>query len=160
MKFNEDIVVFSEMMNKVFGGMWNMKNIFTMQGFRAGFNNCMTNMTNTHTLSICRVNLVMTLVLLSHGELVELTGDVVDGTGVAITIGVHVVGHRIGTLFLLLLLFFFFFFIIIIGVEVVALPGFMAWLATNLACDQITIIDTSSASAASNLRVLNTTNTD
>jgi hypothetical protein len=36
MKFNEDIVVFSEMMNgnKVFGGMWNMKNIFKMQGFR------------------------------------------------------------------------------------------------------------------------------
>jgi predicted secreted protein len=137
MKFNEDIIVFSETMNrnKVLGGMWNMNNIFKMQIFRGGVTNCMTNMTNAHTLSICHVNLLMALVLLSHGELVELTDDVVGGASVAIPIGVHALRHRISTLFLLLLLFFFFFFFFFVdGVTVPTLPGFMAWLATDLAC--------------------------
>jgi hypothetical protein len=129
--------------NKVFGGMWNMKNIFKMQRFRGGINNCMTNMTNTHTLSISRVNLLTAVVLLSHGELVELTGDVVCGAGVAIPICVHAIGHCIGTL--LFLLFFFFVF----RVAVPKLPGFMAWFATDLARNQVAVIAASTASAAS-----------
>jgi hypothetical protein len=142
MKFNEDIVVFSDTMNgnKVFGGIWNMKNIFKMQEFRGGFNNCMTNMTNAHTLSIGCVNLLTALVLLSHGELVDLTSDVVGGAGVAVPIGAHAIGHCIGTLFFLL--FFFF----VIGVAVPTLLGFMAWLATNLACDKVAVIAASAAS--------------
>jgi hypothetical protein len=142
MKFNEDIAVYSKTMNgnKIFGGMWNMKNIFKMQGFRGGFNNCMTNMTNAHTLSIGRVNLLTALVLLSHGELVELTGDVVGGVGVTVPIGVHAIGHGVAPLFFLL------FFFIIVGVAVPTLLGFMAWLATNLACDEVTVIAASAAS--------------
>jgi hypothetical protein len=144
MKFNEDIVVYSKTMNgnKIFSGMRDMKNIFKMQGYRGGFNNCMTNMTNAHTLSIGRVNLFTALVLLSHGELVELTGDVVDGVGVAILVGVHAIGHDVGTLFFLLLFF------IIVGVAMPTLPGFMAWLATNLACDKVAVIAASAASTA------------
>jgi hypothetical protein len=103
----------------------------------------MTNMTNAHTLSIGRVDLLTALVLLSHGELVELTGDVVGGAGVAIPIGVHAIGHGIGTLFFLL------FFFIVVGVAVPTLPGFMAWLATNLACDEVAVIAAFATTAAS-----------
>jgi hypothetical protein len=102
-KLKKNIVVKSKMMNgnKAFGGMWNMKNFVEMQVLRGSINDCMTNMTNAHTLPICRMDLITALVLLLHGELVELTGDVVGGAGVAIPIGVHAVGvgHDIGTLF-------------------------------------------------------------
>jgi hypothetical protein len=74
----------------------------------------MTNMANAHTFSVCRMDLIAAVVLLLHGELVKLTGDVIGGIGISVPVGVHSIGCRIGTLF-----FFFFF---IIGVAVPAFP--------------------------------------
>jgi hypothetical protein len=95
----------------------------------------------------------MAVVLLSHGELVELTGDVVGGAGVAVPVGVHAIGHCIGTLFLLL--FFFF----VPGVAVPTLPGFMAWLAANLARNQVTVLAASAAATATTTAAMATTMT-
>jgi hypothetical protein len=109
-----------------------------MQGFRGGINNFMTNMTNVHTLSIGRMNLLTIGVFLLHGELVDLNGDVVGGTGITILVGVHAIRCNIGAL----LLFFFIF-----GVAVPALPGFVPWLAANLAGDEVAVLAAAHASS-------------
>lgn len=55
-------------------------------------NICLTNMSNFHTCSVGHVHLVMAVVSLPHGELVELSGDVICGACVNVPIGVDAVG--------------------------------------------------------------------
>jgi hypothetical protein len=81
------------------------------------------------------MNFLAALVLLLHGELVELTDDVIGGTGIALPVGVHSVGGGVCILLLLLLLFFF-----IVGVAVPAIPSFMSWLAADLAGDAVAVV--------------------
>jgi hypothetical protein len=90
-------------------------------------------------MSIGRVDLLVTMVLLLHGELVELTGDVIGGTGIAVPVGVHTIRRRVGAL---LLLFFF-----VVGVAVPALPGTMPGLATDLTGDDVAFFSATLATA-------------
>ena len=110
----------------------------------------MTNMTNAHTLAIGRVDLLAALILLLHGELVELTGDVVGGTGVVALVGVHAIGRCMGAL--LLLLFFF-----IIGVAMPAAPCLMAGLAAYLTDGVVAVLVAASTSTASTAIAASTT---
>src|SRR4051812_17873014 len=98
----------------------------------------MTNMANVHTLAIGRVDLLTAVILLLHGELVELTGDVVSGTGVITPVCVHSIGrHRVGAFFLLLFFFFFFFFfvVVVVGEAMPAPPCGMTLLVVDLVVD-------------------------
>jgi hypothetical protein len=95
------------------------------------------------------MDLLATGVLLLHGELVELPGDVVGGTGITIPVGVHSIGHSIGAL---LLLFFFIF-----GVAVPALPCFASLFATDLACDEVAVLASPASSTTCTTAAIATT---
>jgi hypothetical protein len=125
MKFNKDIVVSSETMNRneVFCGRRDMENITKLQLYIWGINKNMTNITNTHTCPVCCVNLLMTVILALHGEFVKFTGDVVGGAEVTVPVGVDAICH----VDLLLILFF-----IIFGVAVPTVDRGVACLATDL----------------------------
>jgi len=73
-----------------------MKNIVQGKSSIRGMQNTMTNMTNTHTCSTGGVDLLATVVLLTHGELVQLAGDVVGGARVGVPRGVNVVCSMCG----------------------------------------------------------------
>jgi hypothetical protein len=49
----------------------------------------LTNMTYLHT--VCRVDAVVAVVLLMHGELVQLGGEMMSGTRVRVPVGVDVI---------------------------------------------------------------------
>ena len=49
-------------------------------------------MTNFHTFSTCCVDVIFATVLVAHGHLLQLTGDVVCGTAVDVPICVDAVG--------------------------------------------------------------------
>jgi hypothetical protein len=106
----------------------------------------MTNMTNAHTLPICHVNLLVVLVFFLHGELIELTGDVVSGTGIAVPVGVHLVEGSTGALVLLFFILFFFFLI-----EVPTLACYVAQLPADLTHDGIAILSVGLASSTANI---------
>ena len=55
-------------------------------------NICLTNMSNFHTCFVGQVHLIMAVVSLPHGELVELSGDVICGACVNVPICVDAVG--------------------------------------------------------------------
>jgi hypothetical protein len=76
------------------------------------------------------MNLITAMVLLLHGELVELTGDMVGGTGIAVPVGVHAIGRHVGVLLL---------FVFIIGVAMPAFPCFVSRLAADLADSGATV---------------------
>jgi hypothetical protein len=99
----------------------------------------MTSVANTHTFSIGRVDLITAMILLLHGELVELTGDVVGGTGIAVPVGVHAIGRHVGVLLL---------FIFIVGVTVLAFPCLVSRLAADLTDGGVTV-SVAAASAVS-----------
>jgi hypothetical protein len=88
------------------------------------------------------MNLLAALVLLLHGELIELTGDVVGGTGIAVPVGVHLVEGTIGAL---VLLFFFIFFFFLVAAP--ALVCYVARLATDLTHDGIAVLAADLASS-------------
>ena len=89
----------------------------------------MTNVTNFHTFSTGGVDVIFATVLLSHGHLVKLAGDVVCGTAVNVPICVDTVGaiSSSGHFFILRRL------IIVLIKAVPAVLGCVARLATDLA---------------------------
>ena len=52
----------------------------------------MTNVTNTHTFTTGRMNLIFATIFLLHGDLLKLVGDVVGGSAIDIPICVDPVG--------------------------------------------------------------------
>ena len=74
---------------KIFISSRNMKNTIKFQIGIRGTNNSMTNVTDIHTCTVCCTDLIFSLVLLLHGELLELSSDVVGGAGIRIPFCVH-----------------------------------------------------------------------
>jgi hypothetical protein len=84
------------MMNrdKMFVSTRNMKNIIKMLGTVEGGQNRFTDVSNLHTCPICSLNVVVPVVAFMHGELFNLTGDVVGCPRVQIPVGVSISGCR------------------------------------------------------------------
>src|SRR4051812_47284652 len=99
----------------------------------------MTNMLDVHTCAIGRVDLIMAIVPLLHGELIQLTSDVVGGARVTIPVGVDtVVVDDVG---LAILLF------VVLVEAVPALSCLVALLAANLADGAVSTFATATATA-------------
>ena len=85
------MIIDSNMMNgeKIFVNTRDMK-IFPKVNFPMRvINDCVTNVTNLHTFSTGSVDVVLAAVLLTHGHLLEFTGDVVGCAAVHIPVCVH-----------------------------------------------------------------------
>ena len=72
-----------------FLSLWDMEDISKMNIPVRGIDNCMTNMIYLHTFTICVVDLIMATVLLVHGDLFKLIGDVICGSRVNVPIGIN-----------------------------------------------------------------------
>lgn len=68
-----------------------------------GTSNATTNLSNLHTCAARGVDLISTLIPVPHGELFQLTSEMVRHTGVGIPIGINVVGGGCSRCRLLLL---------------------------------------------------------
>jgi hypothetical protein len=81
-KLKKHIIVKSETVNgyKTMSGMWN--NIIKDNVLRRGKYHGLTNMMYHHTCAICSMNLIVSTIALLHGELVEITCDVICGSTV------------------------------------------------------------------------------
>ena len=77
---------------KTFGSTRNMHKNSEMIFSMRDFNNRVTNVTNLHTFSTRSVDMILTAILLAHGHLFQLTGDVVSGTTIHIPVCVDAVG--------------------------------------------------------------------
>lgn len=55
-------------------------------------NNTSTNLTDSHTCSIGGVDLVVPVILVTGRDLLQLTRNVVGGTGICVPVGVYPVG--------------------------------------------------------------------
>jgi len=53
-----------------------------------GTNKTSTNLIDSHTYAISSMNLVVSMVLVPHGELLQLSRDVVGSTSVGVLVGV------------------------------------------------------------------------
>jgi hypothetical protein len=51
----------------------------------------LTNMTYLHTVAVCRVDAVVAIVLLMHGDLVQLGGEMMSSTRVRVLVGVDAI---------------------------------------------------------------------
>lgn len=58
-----------------------------------------------HTRTTRRVNLVASIVLLLHRQLVKFPGDVVCSSGVGIPVGIYTIGNNVCPLFLMIIFF-------------------------------------------------------
>jgi hypothetical protein len=71
-----------------------MQDISKFKGFIWGTNSRLTNMSNVHTCTISGVDLISTIVLLTDGQLVKFSCDVIGRTSVGVPtvvdgVGVH-----------------------------------------------------------------------
>ena len=82
--------------DQVLGCFRNMQYVFEMKIASGGMNVGLTNMANFHTCVIGHVHLILAGVLLPHGELVKLTGDVLCSPCVDVPVGVDPVGAGVG----------------------------------------------------------------
>ena len=74
--------------NKIFGGLWNMKNIFKMNITIRGMKSSMTNVTNMHTCTTRTVHLITTVILVLESQLLEFSNNVIFGSSVGVPVGV------------------------------------------------------------------------
>jgi hypothetical protein len=58
----------------------------------------MTNVVDFHTIAVCSVHTVTSLVLVMSGELIQRTSDVVGGASVCVPVGVNAIGRSVGSL--------------------------------------------------------------
>lgn len=65
-----------------------MKNLVKMQVSSRGRNNRTTNMFNLHTCTTCRMNLVITIVLVMHGQVLQVAGDVIGRPRICVPGGI------------------------------------------------------------------------
>ena len=63
----------------------------------------MTNMSYVHTITVSRMDVVTPLVLLVCGELAQLAGDMICGTGVRIPLSVNPIGCEVGGLLIIII---------------------------------------------------------
>jgi hypothetical protein len=79
MIFHKNMIISCEIMNRnkisLCGG--NMQDIMKIERTRRGVKHRATNMSNVHTSTIGHMNMFLADVLLTHGKLVQVTGDVV-----------------------------------------------------------------------------------
>ena len=96
MVFNKGMIIRCETMNRceTFVSFRNIKNIIKSEILFWGANKTSTNLTDSHTCAVCSVDLVVAMVLVSHGELIKFTRDMVSCAGVGVLVGVDPVRRR------------------------------------------------------------------
>jgi hypothetical protein len=92
-KFNECIIIKCKPMNadEVFAGGRNMQNIIENEIAGWSGNNRFANMRNLHTCTVSHLYLIVASVVIMHGELFELTSDMIRSARLSVPVGVGVV---------------------------------------------------------------------
>jgi hypothetical protein len=70
----------------------NIKNIIQKKIALWGTNKTLTYLVDSHSCTIGRVHLIGAVVLVSHGEFLQFTRDVIGSTGFGVPICIHAIG--------------------------------------------------------------------
>jgi hypothetical protein len=78
--------------NKIFCSSWHIKNIVEINKTMWSISCIMANVANFHSSSICGVNLIAALILVSDGQFLQFTSDVIGHSTIGVPVCVDVVG--------------------------------------------------------------------